>query len=84
MKTYKIEYEKQALKFIKSQPQNQIKRIFKAVGALPDGDIKKLKGATELYRLRVGDYRILYTIKYDVLIITVIDAGNRGQVYDNY
>lgn len=83
MTIYRIEYEKQALKFIKSQPQNQIKRIFKAVSLLPDGDVKKLKGSNEVYRLRVGDYRILYTIKHDILLITVIDAGNRGQVYNN-
>ena len=66
---------------IEKQDKAQQKRILRAIYNLPEGDIKKLKGQ-EAYRLRVGDYRILYTIEYDVLVITVVAAGNRGQVYE--
>lgn len=69
------------MKFIEKQDKAQQKRILRAIYNLPEGDIKKLKGQ-EAYRLRVGDYRILYTIEYDVLVITVVAAGNRGQVYE--
>ncbi len=54
---------------------------------LPEGnDIKELKGkrGRGLYRLRVGDYRIIYTIDNGKLIIHVIDAGNRGDIYKRY
>ena len=35
-------------------------------------------------RLRVGDYRIIYQIENDKLIVRVVDAGNRGQIYNYY
>lgn len=79
---YKIELTKKARKFIKSQPRNQQERILKAVYQLPQGDIKALSGIKNAYRLRVGDYRVIYEIDHDILLITVIDVGNRGQVYN--
>lgn len=41
----------------------------------------KLKGRAE-WRLRVGDYRVLYRIDDEKLIVTVVDAGHRSDVYD--
>lgn len=52
---YKIELNKKAQKFIKSQPRNQQERILKAVSKLPDGDVKALSGNSNAYRLRVGN-----------------------------
>ena len=37
-----------------------------------------------LYRLRVGNYRIIYEIDNGELIIIVIDVGNRGEIYNRY
>ncbi|MEK6263420.1 MAG: type II toxin-antitoxin system RelE/ParE family toxin [Clostridium sp.] len=48
---------------------------------LPEGDIKKLKGMNETYRLRVGDFRVLFEKNDKELVIVVIDIGNRGQIY---
>ncbi|MBE6845449.1 MAG: type II toxin-antitoxin system RelE/ParE family toxin [Ruminococcus sp.] len=80
--SYKIILEKRARKFIEKQPINQQKRILKAVMCLPDnGDIKQLKGDTGYYRLRVGDYRIIYKVEHNILTVIVTDAGNRGQIY---
>jgi mRNA interferase RelE/StbE len=42
---------------------------------------KKLKGPLERYRLRQGDYRILYEIRDEVLVVTVVQVGNRKDVY---
>ncbi|MGL5675416.1 MAG: type II toxin-antitoxin system RelE family toxin [Cellulosilyticaceae bacterium] len=78
---YKIELSKTALKFLKKQPKNQQIRLFKAIYKLPEGDIKKLTGGVDEYRLRVGDYRIIYKMKNEVLVILVLDIGNRGQIY---
>ena len=38
----------------------------------------------ELYRLRVGEYRFIYEIIHDEIIISVIDADNRGDIYKKY
>lgn len=79
-----IIFEKSAEKFYRKQPTNQRVRILKAIKHLPEtGDIKKLKGFDSLYRLRVGDYRILYTIDRVTgkVLINVIEIDNRGQVY---
>ena len=84
---YKIIIKKKAKKFIDKLPKNERKRIATEIGQLPNGeDIKKLKGEKNkgLFRLRVGDYRIIYSVDNGELIIYVIDAGNRGEIYKRY
>lgn len=82
---YKILIKKRAKKFIDKLPQNEKKRVVSAIEKLPGGeDIKKLKGHSDLLRLRVGEYRIIYTVSDGELIVYVIDAGNRGNIYNNY
>ena len=81
---YRIIIKKPAKKFIDKLPKNEKLRIIKAIEKLPEGeDIKKLKGHDNIYRLRVGDYRILYTVDNEFIVI-VINAGNRGQIYNQY
>ena len=82
---YKIIIKKKAKKFIDKLPQNEKIRVVKAIKMLPNGeDIKKLKGHIDLYRLRAGDYRIIYTLDNGELVVCVIDAGNRGEIYNRY
>ena len=82
---YQIIIKKVAKKFIDRLPTNETRRIVSAIERLPNGeDIKKLKGDDGLLRLRVGEYRIIYTVDHGELIVYVIDAGNRGQVYKRY
>lgn len=82
---YQIIIKKVAKKFIDRLPTNEKRRIVSAIERLPNGeDIKKLKGHDGLLRLRVGEYRIIYTVDHGKLIVYVIDAGNRGQVYKRY
>lgn len=73
-----IQYSKQAIKFLKKQDITTRKRIVNAINSLPSGDVKKLKGESG-YRLRVGDYRVIFDKLGNVLYIEKID--NRGQVY---
>lgn len=79
---YRIEILKKPQKFIKAQPRNQQERLLKAIYQLPDGDVKPLAGYSNAYRLRVGSYRVIYELKNDILLITVVNIGNRGQVYN--
>ena len=82
MKQYTIEIKKLAKKFIERQPKKQQERILKAVYKLPyEGDIDTLSGHDDVFRLRVGGYRVIYTIKENILTIEVLDAGNHGDVY---
>ncbi len=82
MTQYKIVIRKSAEKFIEKQPPKQQKRILEAIMKLPyDGDIKSYKGHDGYFRLRVGDYRVIYTVDHGILTVTVTSADNRGQVY---
>ena len=77
----KINYHKQAEKFILSQGVVNAKRIKNAVDRLPLGDVRKIQGSRKpvLYRLRVGEYRIVFSIGEGV--INVVHADNRGDAY---
>ncbi len=79
---YEIQDHKPALKFLLKQSSEQRERLLKAIYKLPDlGDIKPMSGHENLYRLRVGTYRVIYTIENDVLTVHVLTIGNRGDVY---
>lgn len=73
-----INYSKQAVKFLRKQDQASQKRIISAINSLPAGDVKKLQGRTD-YRLRVGNFRIIFDISGNIMYIEKID--NRGQIY---
>ena len=69
------------VKFIAKQPPKQQQRIMAAIEALPRGDTKFLQGTNGVCRLRVGDYRVVYTIDWIDKVIVVHNIGNRGDVY---
>lgn len=73
-----VKFSKQALKFLNKQDVPTRKRLITAINVLPAGDVKKLQGI-DAFRLRVGDYRIIFTKDGEIIFIEKID--NRGQVY---
>lgn len=80
---YVLEWKEVAVKNLEKIDKSISIRIIKKVQELANNpfnqDIKKLKGQ-ELYRLRVGDYRILFEIKNN--LITIIKVGHRQNIYD--
>ena len=79
---YQIVIDKRALKFLQKQSPDQRERLLKAIYKLPElGDIKPMSGHENLYRLRVGTYRVIYTIENNILTVRVLTIGNRGDVY---
>lgn len=74
----KIQYSKQAVKFLGKQDKITQHRIINAINNLPNGNVLKLQGRSG-YRLRVGSFRIIFDKSGNVLYIFEID--NRGQVY---
>ena len=78
---YRIIIDKKAEKFIRKQAERVQERLLKAIYKLPEGtDIKKLKGS-ELFRLRVGNYRVIYSVDDGIKVITIENIDNRGDVY---
>ena len=78
-KKLQIEYSKKSVKYINSADKRTKKRLKEAIEKIPFGDIKKLQGAGEGYRLRVGDLRVLFTMVDDKIYIDNIIP--RGQAY---
>jgi len=85
---YSVKYHKQVVKFLQKQEKSfraQVIDIFDSLKQNPKNyeqyDIKSLKGFKNKYRLRIGKYRIIYSLLDDKLIIEVIKAGSRGDVY---
>lgn len=74
-----INYSRQAIKFLKAQEKSNQHRIITAINLLPNGDVKKLQGEASKYRLRVGNFRIIFDKQGNILYIEKI--GNRGDVY---
>ena len=71
----RIEYSKQAAKAI-SKINNPLKKNIKeAIEKLPNGDVKKLKGYSNAYRLRIGDYRILFDMNGKIEITNILPRG---------
>jgi mRNA interferase RelE/StbE len=73
-----INYSKLAVKFLKKQNKTSQDRIMDAIERIPEGNIIKLQGISG-YRLRVGNYRILFDFSGNS--INIINIDNRGEVY---
>jgi mRNA interferase RelE/StbE len=73
------------VKFIAKQEKAVQKRIAEGLKGLleipPEGDIKTMKGYTDLYRLRIGTFRVLFDIDHNEKIIYIQAIGNRGDIY---
>lgn len=84
---YKIVISKSAAKEIRELPKDYQETINAKINALasnpyPNG-YKKLKGSKDLFRFRVGDYRVIYKIINNELIIEVVKVSHRRDIYDN-
>jgi mRNA interferase RelE/StbE len=82
---YRVEIRPAAYRALESLSPSLQSRIAAKIDALaqnpyPPG-VKKLAGAEKRLRIRVGDYRIVYDIQSEVLLILVIRIGHRREVY---
>jgi len=81
---WQIIIQRSAKRVLRRLPRDVVERISIAIEALADNprppDSRKLVGY-DLYRIRVGDWRIIYALENDQLIIVVVEIGARGQVY---
>jgi len=86
MKKYKLRFKKSVTKDFKSIPKKDVRKILNRIESLVDNPRAegciKLSG-NENYRVRQGLYRIIYQIKDDILVVTVIKVSHRSSVYKN-
>ena len=82
---HSIEFTKAAVKMLASMPSNTrklVKAKLEELAADPAAarNVKKLEGRPG-YRLRVGDWRVIYTLDSGRLVVQVLDIGTRGGIY---
>jgi mRNA interferase RelE/StbE len=85
MASYRVILKPSVEKDLRSLPQSMIVRVFKHVEALQDNPLprgsRKLSAAEELYRIRVGDYRIIYAVDKAACRVIVYYVRHRRDVY---
>ncbi len=83
---YKVTYQPKALKVLLKMPRNLSRLIREKIAQLAQDphasnpNVKLLEGRNG-YRLRIGDWRVLYELHDDVLVISVVKIKTRGDVY---
>ena len=81
----RIEFKKSAAKALRKIPKSDQKRIADKIDSLsenlPDPATAKMKGDNPFHRIRAGDYRIVYEIQGDILLIVILKIGHRKEVY---
>ena len=82
---YRIEVKRSAAKALKKISKPDQIRISSAIDNLsenlPNPDTTKMKGDNPFHKIRVGDYRVIYEIQDDVLLILIIKIGHRKDIY---
>jgi mRNA interferase RelE/StbE len=83
----RIQFKKSAAKSLQKIPKPDRKRIADLIDEwsenLPNPDSTKMKGNNPFHRARVGDYRIIYEIQEEVLVVLVVKIGHRKDIYRN-
>lgn len=85
MDSYRIEFTRSAEKDLRRLDRSRVASILQEISCLsndprPHG-VKKLAGAERTYRIRIGDYRVVYEIEDDVLLVLVVRVAHRKDVY---
>lgn len=82
---YSVEFRPAVLKSLKRLPKKDLRRIKKRIDdlseSLPDPATTKMKGNNSFHKVRSGNYRIIYEIHNNRLVILVVKIGHRKDVY---
>jgi mRNA interferase RelE/StbE len=82
---YRVELAPQAIRDLRKLSKRNQVRVGARIDALsadprPQG-VKKLKGAKNLFRIRMGEHRLIYQIQEEVLLVAVLRIGDRKEIY---
>jgi mRNA interferase RelE/StbE len=82
---YSIEFRPAVLKNLKRFPKKDLVRIKKKIEELgqnlPEPNTTKMKGNNSFHKIRTGDYRIIYEIHDDRVVILIVKIGHRKDIY---
>ena len=83
-----LQFRPAAIRQLRKLPKEALERLRTATEALrhqprPPGAVK-LTGTDDLWRIRVGDFRVVYTVADDALVVTVVRVANRREVYRGF
>ena len=82
---YSIEFRPAVLKSLKRFPKKDLVRLKKKIDELgtnlPNSNITKMKGNNPFHKIRSGDYRIIYEIHNNRIVILIVKIGHRKDVY---
>ena len=85
MESFSIQWRNSTKKDIRSLPRNEVARVVEAVGQLANDPLphgsQKLSGSERTYRIRVGDYRVIYEVFGDSRIVVIQRVRHRKDVY---
>ena len=86
--TYTIEYKKSVEKELRKLPSTQLKGVVAKIRALainphPKGAVK-LRGSSDLFRIRHTDYRVIYQVQNERLVVLVVKVGHRREIYREF
>ncbi len=83
---YEIVFRKSAIKQLRKLPKAVVSTLATLIDSLAENprptSCKKLTGVTNTYRVRSGDYRVLYTVDDSIVTVEIVKVGNRQDVYD--
>jgi mRNA interferase RelE/StbE len=85
---YRIEYSRDALKALVRMPSNTARLVRSKIEQLAanplvaNNNVKRLKGM-DAFRLRVGDWRVVYELRHRTIVLLVIKIGPRSSVYED-
>lgn len=82
---YRIELAPQARRELRKLPRDDQSRVQQRIDTLADAPrpsgCEKLAGQRDLYRVRVGTFRIIYRVDDDRLLVLIVHLGNRRDIY---
>ncbi len=90
MAKYTVEFVRSSRKEFEKLSLRTRERVLEALAFLtvnPHSEllkVKKLKGASDLFRIRIGDYRLIYEVREEKLVVLVIKIGHRREVYRRF
>jgi mRNA interferase RelE/StbE len=87
MASYQIEWKSSAEKELRKLPPEMIQRVFQKVELLAENPFpsgcRKVVGSEQTWRIRIGDYRVIYNVFSSVLVIEIVRVAHRKDVYQN-